>query len=83
MTGKAQIQIELASDFLTVEELINQLICKLGQKFEHSILNTEQGTLKPEILIFVDNFEIQTLQKLKTRLFNGSTVTFLSSIHGG
>lgn len=83
MIGKEQITINLKSKFFTVEDLVNKLIHELGQSFKDLIINQKTKNINPDILIFVDNREIQTLQKLKTPLSNGNQITFLSSIHGG
>ncbi len=80
---KDQLILRINSEYFTVENLINELIKELGQKFEDLILNPKIKNINPEILIFIDNKEIQTLQKLKTPLSDGNKIVFLSSIHGG
>jgi len=55
----------------------------LGHDFKNLIINTKTNEINPEILIFIDKKEIQTLQKLDTNLINSNKIAFLSSIHGG
>jgi molybdopterin converting factor small subunit len=67
----------------TVEHLIDELTKDFGDNFKNLIINTKTKEVKPEILIFIDDKEIQTLQKLSTPLSDGNKIVFLSSIHGG
>lgn len=80
---KDQLILRPNSEYFTVENLITELINELGQKFEDLIFNPKTKNINPAILIFIDNKEIQTLQKLKTPLSDGNKIVFLSSIHGG
>lgn len=75
--------MKINSKYFTLEDLINKLIEQFGQKFKDLLINEKTKNINPDILIFIDNREIHTLQKMKTPLSNGNQITFLSSIHGG
>jgi len=81
--GKDQLIYNIDTNNFTLENLIDELIKEFGQTIENLLMNKETKNINPEILIFIDNKEIQTLQKLKTPLKDGNHITFLSSIHGG
>lgn len=81
--GIDKLIIKLDTNFFTIKNLINKLIDELGQSFKDLIIDKRNKEINPEILIFVDNREIQTLQKLNTILSDGNQIVFLSSIHGG
>lgn len=68
---------------ITVRDLIFELNKKLGRNFGNLIVNKELNEINPEILIFVNDKEIQTLQKLETILTDGNYIAFVSAIHGG
>lgn len=71
------------SSQFSLEDLINKLMDEIGNKFKELIINKKTKDINPEILIFINNSEVQTLQRLKTALSDGDQITFLSSIHGG
>ncbi|MHA1425577.1 MAG: hypothetical protein ACTSQI_06285 [Candidatus Helarchaeota archaeon] len=75
--------IEIDSKTLTLQGLINKLKNKLGQNFIDLIINKESASINPDILIFIEEKEIRSLQELDTPLFDGNKIVFLSSIHGG
>jgi len=55
----------------------------IGDSFKNRIVNQNTKDIRSDILIFINNAEAQTLQNLKTALFDGDQITFISSIHGG
>lgn len=75
--------MHINSKKITVRDLIFELNKKLGQNFGDLIVNNNINEINPEILIFVNNKEIQTLQKLETILTDGNYIVFISAIHGG
>ncbi|MHA1651240.1 MAG: MoaD/ThiS family protein [Candidatus Helarchaeota archaeon] len=81
--GIDKLIIEVNSNDFTVEKLIIRLSKELGIKFKKLIINEKTKKINPDILIFIDKKEIQTLQNLQTLLSDGSQIVFLSSIHGG
>ena len=83
IVGKDRIALEINSNQVTLENLITELANNLGHNFRDLIINAETKEVNPEILIFIENREIQTLKKLKTPLSDGNQIVFLSSIHGG
>lgn len=83
MVGRDRLIIKTKLKYFTVENLINKLVNDLGQSFRDLIINKKKNEINPEILIFVDNKEIQTLKNLNTPLSDGNQIVFLSSIHGG
>ncbi len=83
MLGKDRITIKIDSKDFTVRDLITKLDDELGQNFRDLIINNKINVINPEILIFVNSKEIQTLEKLNTPLTNGNHIVFVSSIHGG
>jgi len=83
MVGKDQIKLTINSAYFTLEDLIFKLTNEIGHRFNDLIINNKTKEINPEILIFINHSEIQTLQKLKTPLSDNDQITFLSSIHGG
>ena len=83
VVGKDQINLTIKSSSFTLEDLIVKLTSEIGNEFNDLIINKKTKEINPDILIFINNIEVQTLQKLKTPLSDGDQITFLSSIHGG
>jgi molybdopterin converting factor small subunit len=83
VVGKDQINLTIKSSSFTLEDLIVKLTSEIGNEFNDLIINKKTKEINPDILIFINNAEVQTLQKLKTPFSDGDQITFLSSIHGG
>ncbi|TFG05494.1 MAG: hypothetical protein EU536_01960 [Promethearchaeota archaeon] len=80
--GIDQLSIEFDTAYFTLQDLFQKLAPIIGAKLNY-LITEDPMTLKPEILVFINNKECQALQELKTPLFDGTQVTFLSTIHGG
>ncbi len=83
ITGIEKLNLQIDVEQFSIMDLIHELDIKFGQSFKDLIINKKNKGIKPEILIFIDNKEIQSLQNLNTLLSDGDQIVFLSSIHGG
>ncbi|MFW9902502.1 MAG: ubiquitin-like small modifier protein 1 [Candidatus Thorarchaeota archaeon] len=66
----------------TVEDALNALIRKYGNKLRETIL-TSSDTLNKFILLGLNGQDIRSLDNLKTLLHNGDEISVLPAIAGG
>jgi len=63
-------------------EVLNMLAEKHGEKFRKVIFD-ENGKVKSEFLILVNDVEISVLNELNTEISDGDVITLLLTIHEG
>ena len=63
-------------------EVLNLLAEKYGEKFRKAIFD-ENGKVKSEFLILVNDAEISVLNEINTEISDGDVITLLPTIHGG
>jgi len=81
IVGKPQEQIEL-SDAVTVNELLQQLGEKHGEKFTRYLYD-EEGTVRGHLSFFINGKSITTWQGLKTKLEENDVLAILPPVGGG
>jgi len=63
-------------------EVLNLLAEKYGEKLRKAIFD-ENGKVKSEFLILVNDAEISVLNEINTEISDGDVITLLPTIHGG
>lgn len=79
--GVKSIDLEISRP-MKVLEVLNLLAEKYGEKFRKAVFD-ENGKVKSEFLIFVNEAEISVLDGLNTEISDGDVITLLPTIHGG
>jgi len=67
----------------TIRNIIEELSKIFGQEFEDAILDPRTERIKSFNTILVNGHNIELLQKLRTKLNDGDTVTFFPPAGGG
>ncbi|MHA1834491.1 MAG: MoaD/ThiS family protein [Candidatus Baldrarchaeia archaeon] len=62
--------------------VLNLLAEKYGEKLRKAIFD-ENGKVKSEFLILVNDAEISVLNEINTEISDGDVITLLPTIHGG
>ncbi len=81
IVGKPQEQIEL-SEAVTVNELLQQLGEKYGEKFTRYVY-TEKGKVRGHLHFLINGKSITTQQGLKTKLRENDILAILPPVGGG
>ena len=81
IVGKPQEQIEL-SDVVTVNELLQQLGERYGEKFTRYVYN-EKSTVQGHLHFLINGKSITTQQGLKTKLKENDILAILPPVGGG
>lgn len=81
IVGKPQEQMEL-SEAVTVNELLQQLEEKHGEKFTRYVCN-EKGTVQGYLHFLINGKSITTRQGLKTKLRENDILAILPPVGGG
>ncbi|VDD93988.1 unnamed protein product [Enterobius vermicularis] len=84
VVGKKKFhQIDLPSDpSITIRDLIQWMMSSLIEK-DKAYLLVANDTVRPGVLVLVNDVDWEVLSGVDTTLKEGDTVTFLSTIHGG
>ncbi len=81
IVGKQQEQIEL-SEAVTVNELLQQLGEKYGEKFTRYVYN-KKGRVRGHLYFLINGKSITTQQGLKTELKENDILAILPPVGGG
>jgi ubiquitin related modifier 1 len=67
----------------TVEKLLSWLRESLLKDSDRPELLVSNGTVRPGILVLINDTDWEILDGLKAKLTEGDVVTFISTLHGG
>ena len=81
LLGVKSVDLEIPRP-MKLLEVLNLLAEKHGEKFRKAIFD-ENGKVKSEFLILVNDVEISVLNGLNTEISDGDVITLLPTIHGG
>ncbi|KAH7727864.1 ubiquitin-related modifier 1 isoform 1 [Aphelenchoides avenae] len=82
--NKREHRAELSDDKQwTVEKLLQWILENLLRDCDRPELLIVDGTVRPGILVLVNDTDWEILDGLKADLRDGDTVTFISTLHGG
>lgn len=76
-------RVEVSSRARTVGELIDYLAKQYGASFKERLIDQRTGELKSSYRILVNGRNIESLEKLKTKIFEGDRVLFFPPVGGG
>ena len=74
-------EIELTEDKNTIKEVILKMLEKI--KGDSSLFATNEGIIKPGIIVLYNDSDWEIYDKENTKLENKDTVSFISTLHGG
>ncbi|EYC18570.1 hypothetical protein Y032_0027g1591 [Ancylostoma ceylanicum] len=78
-----KVTVPCDGDSVTVFELIRYVKEVMLKDCNRSDLLVEGGTVRPGVLVLVNECDWELLGCEKAELHNGDVVTFLSTLHGG
>lgn len=81
LLGVKSVDLEIPRS-MKLLEVLNMLAEKNGEKFRKAIFD-ENGKVKSEFLILVNDAEISVLNGLNTEISDGDVITLLPTIHEG
>jgi len=81
LLGVKSVDLEIPCP-MKLLEVLNLLAEKYGEKLRKAIFD-ENGKVKNEFLILVNDAEISVLNGLNTEISDGDVITLLPTIHGG
>ncbi|MHA1581695.1 MAG: MoaD/ThiS family protein [Candidatus Baldrarchaeia archaeon] len=81
LLGVKSVDLEIPRP-MKLLEVLNLLAEKYGGKFRKAIFD-ENGKVKSEFLILVNDAEISVLNGLNTEISDRDVITLLPTIHGG
>jgi len=79
--GVKNVDLEISQPMKLIE-VLNLLVEKYGEKFREAVFD-EEGKVRNELLILVNDAEISVLNGLDTKISDGDTITLLPTVHGG
>ena len=74
-------EIELTEDKNTIKEVILKMLEKI--KGDSSLFATNEGIIKPGIIVLYNDSDWEIYDKENTKLENKDIVSFISTLHGG
>ena len=81
LLGVKSVDLEIPRS-MKLLEVLNMLAEKNGEKFRKAVFD-ENGKVKSEFLILVNDAEISVLNGLNTEISDGDVITLLPTIHEG
>ncbi|VDN52370.1 unnamed protein product [Dracunculus medinensis] len=68
---------------LTISMLLKWIVENLIVDKDRAFLLVEKETVRPGILVLINDTDWELLSQLSTELKDGDTITFISTLHGG
>ncbi|KJH47786.1 hypothetical protein DICVIV_06139 [Dictyocaulus viviparus] len=78
-----EVSIPSDEDFVTVSDVLGYVRDVLLQNCDRHDLLIEGDTIRPGVLVLVNECDWELLGCEKCHLHNGDVVTFISTLHGG
>lgn len=76
-------KVEVSATAKTVGELIDFLAERFGTSFKERLIDSQTNELKSSYRILVNGRNIESLNKLKTKICEGDKVLFFPPVGGG
>ncbi|KAF7633401.1 Ubiquitin-related modifier 1-like protein [Meloidogyne graminicola] len=81
--GKKECKIDLPGTKLTLKDLLEWMQSNMLKDNERREMLIQRDTVRPGVLVLVNQTDWEIIGGLDADLSDGDTVTFISTLHGG